>query len=122
MTDSTDRNIEIVLPARTDMAATLRVLAASLGADLGFTVDEIDDVRLALNEVFTSAADTDADDRISVTFRPAGNHLDVIMFLLGPDRIELDDLATTILRSVVDSFENVNGTVTFTKHAVEARI
>lgn len=118
--DRTDRNIEIVLPARTEMAATLRVLAASLGTDLGFTVDEIDDLRLALTEVFSSAADRETSDRISVTFRPGERDVEVIMFVLGPNGIELDDLATTILGSIVESFQIVDGTVTFTKRAVEA--
>ncbi len=118
--DTTDRNIEIILPARTDMAATLRVLAASLGGDVGFTIDEIDDVRLAMNEVFTSAADQAEPARISVTLRPGERRLDVTMVLLGAGTIELDELATTILRSVVDEFEVTDGTITFTKRAVEA--
>lgn len=118
--DTTDRNIEIILPARTDMAATLRVLAASLGGDAGFTVDEIDDVRLAMNEVFTSAADQPEATRISVMLRPGERQLDVTMRLLGVGSIELDELATTILRSVVDDLDLSAGAVNFTKRAVEA--
>lgn len=121
-TDPVDNQIEIVLPARTEMAATLRLLAASLGADIGLTVDEIDDLRLALNEVFTSAVDAHADRRMSVTFRPGDGELEVIAFLVGPEPIELDELAMTILRSVVDQCDASAGTVTFLKRAAEARI
>ena len=121
-TEAVDNQIEIVLPARTELAATLRLLAASLGADIGLDVDEIDDLRLALNEVFTTAADGHADRRVSVTFRPGDGELEVIVFLVGPEPIELDELASTILRSVVDRLDTTAGTVTFTKRAAEARV
>ena len=115
-----DNTIELILPARVDMAATLRLLSASLGADCGFSVDEIDDVRLALNEVFTSAAETAGANRISITFRPGHHRLEVMVFMVGPGRIELDDLATRILESVADAYHDLEGTLTFTKLAVEA--
>lgn len=115
-----DNTIELVLPARVEMAATLRMLTASLGADCGFTVDEIDDLRLALNEVFTSAAETSGTNRVSVSFRPGAHELEVMVFMVGPERIELDVLATTILASVVDEYDDLDGTVSFTKRAAEA--
>lgn len=117
---TTDDTIEIVLPARTELAQTLRVVAASIGADLGFSVDEIDDLRLALNEIFSSAADTDTADRVSISFRPHEHRLEVMAFVVGADPIELDDLALTILRSVVDEVSFDAGTVSFTKSARES--
>lgn len=112
-----DSTIELVLPARTEFAATVRVLAASLGADLSFSVDEIDDVRLALNEVFMSAADTDQPERISVSFRPADGRLEVMAFVVGVEPLRLDELALTILRSVADDVELAGGAVSFSKKA-----
>lgn len=117
---SIDDTIEVVLPARTEFAATLRVLAASLGADLGFSVDEIDDLRLALNEVFTSAADTGRPERISVSFRPDTGRLDVMAYIVGAEVFDLDDLALTILRSVVDEVSITGQTISFAKQARES--
>ena len=53
-----DDHFEVIVPLRTRYASTVRVIAASLGAEAGFTVDEIDDVRLALDEVFSLLART----------------------------------------------------------------
>lgn len=115
-----DSLIEVVLPARTDMAATLRVLVASLGADVGFTLDEIDDMRLAVNEAFASAADDDGADRFSVTFRPGVGDLSITLAAVGARPIELDDLATTIMTSVVDEMTVTDGVVSLRKRAAEA--
>ena len=121
-----DNQIELIVPARTDMASTVRLVAASLGADVGLTLDEIDDVRLALDEIFSSAAEhtdeTSASNasRISVTFRPGNHRLDVIVFVVGDDTIELDPLAARILASVADEFRSEGGVFTFTKSAAEA--
>lgn len=121
-----DNQIELIVPARADMASTVRLVAASLGADVGLTLDEIDDVRLALDEIFSSAAehadDTSAAaaDRISVTFRPGDRRLDVIVFVVGDRTITLDPLATRILASVADDFQSTAGAFMFSKSAAEA--
>ncbi|MEM1335089.1 MAG: hypothetical protein AAGG08_16690 [Actinomycetota bacterium] len=96
------------------------MLVASLGADVGFTLDEIDDVRLAVTEVFASAADDASVGRLSCSFLPSAGRLAITMFALGPTAIELDELATTILGSVVDDVEVGGGIVTITKQASEA--
>lgn len=115
-----DDSIEITLPARTEFAATLRVICASLGADLGFTVDEIDDLRLALNEIFTSAAESEGSRRVELTLRPTGTTIEVTARYEGSDPIELDPLAGTILRSVVDVDEARADVIRFSKRATEA--
>lgn len=115
-----DRLIEVVLPARTEMAATLRVLCASLGADVGFSVDEIDDVKLAVNEVFSSAADRDDPGRVSVSFEPGDGRLRVMMFAVGPTPIELDTLASSILAAIVDDLSADAGAISFTKRRRES--
>lgn len=117
---ATNSTIDVVLPARTAMAATLRVLVASLGADVGFTLDEIDDVRLAVNEVFASAADDHSDERFAAEFTPGDGHLSITMRLVGTAPLPLDQLATTILESVVDDMRVDGDAVTIVKRAHEA--
>jgi len=120
----TDTRIEVELPARTDLAATLRVVVASLGADVGFTLDEIDDVRLAVNEVFASTADDTVHEetgaRFAATFVPTDGRLAITMRMVGSAPMVLDQLATTILESVVHELLVDEHSVTIVKRAREA--
>ncbi|MEP4648780.1 MAG: hypothetical protein ABJ314_01240, partial [Ilumatobacter sp.] len=56
----TTDTIDIAVPLRDEHAATLRLIVASLGSENGLSIDEIDDVKLAVSEVFTLLTD-DAD-------------------------------------------------------------
>lgn len=105
----TDDVIEVSLPLRPAFASMLRVIVASLGADADFSVDEIDDFKLGMSEVFTLLADDATDDsRCSAQFRVEPVGISVIMNRAGGPsedaRIELDPLAASILGSVVDEF------------------
>lgn len=113
----TDEAVHIVLPARTELAATLRVIALSLGADLGFTVDDLDDLRLAVNEVFIAAASDASHDRVAISLRPDDSAIEVTARFESEGSIPLDDLALTILRSVVELDESDDGLTRFSKRA-----
>jgi hypothetical protein len=111
-------HFEVIAPLRTRYASTIRIIAASLGADAGFTVDEIDDVRLGLDEVFSMLAERHVGDRVRTSFRLDGNELIATLTLeSGPVDVEPDELATNILRSVVDRFEFTADGVTLAKRA-----
>lgn len=121
--------VEISVPLRTEYFATLRTLAAALGADAGFSVDEIDDLRLAISEVVSSLGDgpSPADDatvpgdaRIDATFEVTDSHIGVTISM-RPDGgdLELDDLASVILGSVVDQYEVRGASVHLAKRAGE---
>lgn len=121
-TGTTD-TIEIAVPLRAEHAATLRVIVASLGSDNGLSVDEIDDVKLAVSEVFTLLAD-DADEvgasRAHVGYTVAPGAITITLHRgLDDEQLELDALATTILSSVVDRHVVDNTGVTLVKHAAE---
>jgi hypothetical protein len=111
---------EVIVPLRTRYASTVRIIAASLGADAGFTVDEIDDVRLALDEVFSMLAERHVGERVRTTFRLEDHQL-IAGFRLesGPVDVTPDELAANILRSVVDRYEFTSEGVTLTKRAAE---
>jgi anti-sigma regulatory factor (Ser/Thr protein kinase) len=116
--------IEIVVPLRAEHAATLRVIVASLGSDNGLTVDEIDDVKLAVSEVFTLLVD-DADDvgatHAHVGYTTVDGTITITLHRgLDDDQLELDALAATILSSVVDRHVVGSEGVTIVKHAAEA--
>jgi len=115
--------IEVSVPLRTEFVTTLRTMAASLGADAGFSIDEIDDLRLAISEVVSSLVDGEgsSDDRIEAAFEL---HDEGVIVTITTDRegasIELDELAATILDSVVDRYDIDGANVTLVKLASEA--
>lgn len=115
--------IEISVPLRSEYLSTLRTMAATLGADVGFSIDEIDDVRLGIGEVVAALLDlsTDADGRVSATFLTAADELTVtIPTPATAPQLQFDELAMGILRSVVDHFEITADAVTLVKRATEA--
>ncbi len=100
-----DSTIEILVPLRTQHAATLRVIVASLGSDHGLNVDEIDDLQLAVSEVFAVLVEgaNDDDARARVTYSTTAESITVDVERIGAGAaVELDALAATILSSVVD--------------------
>ena len=131
-TDSSSQ-VEVTVPLRADYGSILRLIAASLGADAGFSVDDIDDLRLALSEVFSSFVDRGGgaiDARVVVTFDTAGTGLAVSLSAVNGRgeavgavgdhaSFELDELATSIIGVAVDEFEFVGGTARLVKFGVE---
>jgi anti-sigma regulatory factor (Ser/Thr protein kinase) len=99
-------------------------MAAALGADAGFSVDELDDIRLALSEVFSALADAasqDTDARVHVSFAVSPGSVRIDVSAEGSaTNIDLDELALGILRSVSDDFDVTPTAVVLVKHATEA--
>ena len=113
-------HFEVIVPLRTRYAAALRMIAASLGAEAGFTVDEIDDLRLALDEVFSMLAERHAGERVRTTFRVDDREVVTDLALeSGIVDVTPDELAANILRSVVDRYEFAIDGVTLVKRAAE---
>lgn len=121
--------VEITVPVRPRFGSTLRVLTSALAADCGFTIDEIDDVRLGLSEVFNVLSDSvqadapEADTaRVRVVFRPGADRLEVTVqpSPVTTAQLEFDELATSILRSVLDELAIDADGVHMTKLASEA--
>jgi anti-sigma regulatory factor (Ser/Thr protein kinase) len=116
---SADR-IEMSVPLRNEYASTIRTVAAALGADAGFSIDELDDIRLALSEVFTALADEADRGRAHVSFVMGDGTVRIEVRADGSSTVDLDELALAILRSVTDRFEVVDGVIVLVKNATEA--
>ncbi len=114
--------IDLVVPLTAAYASTVRIVVASVGADLEFSVDELDDLRLGVSEVFNLLADgVKPGSRCTTRFDVSLNHVEITMSRDSDnDVVELDGLASTILRSVVDDFEVADGTVILRKNAHDA--
>ena len=102
--------VELDLPLAHRHASTVRVVAASLAADAGLTVDEIEDLRLGVNEAVSVLADVDATGgaRLRVRFEILGHGMTVTARRSGVDEAlsidDIDALAVRILSVVVDEF------------------
>ena len=109
---SADGNVEVMIPLDLRNASIVRVVAAALGADSGYSMDEIDDFRLALNEAFALLVDASpAPARAHITFTPG--HGELTATLQRSDGIPPatpDTLTAGILRAVVDGM-NIDGPV-----------
>ncbi|MFK7916982.1 MAG: hypothetical protein AB8G14_02800 [Ilumatobacter sp.] len=116
-----DDSVEIAVPLHAEHASTLRVIVASLGADRSLNVDEIDDLKLAVSEVFTLMCDDAADvgaTRAHVRFRAATREISIQLNRgLSGETFVLDALASAILASVVDSHVIDDSGITITKRA-----
>lgn len=123
MRDLSDKNdiVDVIVPLVPRYAATLRTMAASFGVDIGFSIDEIDDFKLAITEAFSMLGVRHGSVRTVVSFAIANSTLSVQLALESGDKIsvEPDELALAILRAVVDSYEVGNTTITLSKRATE---
>lgn len=104
-------HIELDLPLSHRHASTVRAVAAALGADAGFSVDAIDDLRLGVNEAISVLSETEADDppagaRMTVRFdlRPGAVVATVRRHGVDEPVAALDELARRILSAVVDEY------------------
>jgi serine/threonine-protein kinase RsbW len=105
--------VELTLPASPRHATVARLVASSLAADAGFDVDEIDDVRLGINEaiaVLTEHPMTDPADCIQITFSSAPGRIEVRASRPNSGSAPTpDDLAVRILSVVVDEHSFTDG-------------
>jgi serine/threonine-protein kinase RsbW len=113
------QTVTLTLPLDVRHASTARMVAASLAADAGFSVDEIDDLRLGINEVVSVLADDDVTDpstRLAIEFHVTAGRVDATVSRTdGAGAAELDDLAQRILDAVTDRYEYSRGAFRLTK-------
>lgn len=120
--------VRLAVPAMPEFLRLARVTAAGLASRLGFSFDEVEDLRLAIDELcygLTGSAGRDG----TVHMR----------YILGPDRLivegeghfstdgtpaalsELSELSEVILRALVDEHELVDGAAGPTFRLVKQR-
>jgi len=74
-----DQSITISVPARTGFVHVLRAVTAGVAAELDFPIDEIDDLRLAVDEASAHLMSGSARSRrITVRLTPNGDRLNVM--------------------------------------------
>jgi serine/threonine-protein kinase RsbW len=84
MRDERDTEVAVTAPARPDMVHVLRAVASSLAARLDFPYDDIDDLRISIDEAcaqLLAVGDDDSTFRLRLTATSGG-----IQALVGLDR------------------------------------
>jgi serine/threonine-protein kinase RsbW len=118
--------VELTLPALPRHATVVRLVAASLAADAGFDVDEIDDVRLGINEaiaVLTDEPMVGPDDCIHIEFSSLPSRIEVRASRPNGVAAPLpDDLAIRILSVVVDEHSFVDGVFRLVKLSTSGQL
>jgi anti-sigma regulatory factor (Ser/Thr protein kinase) len=104
---SRDQVVSLGFPPSSRFLSAARLVATSLGADAGLTVDDLDDLRLGVNELVTTLVDTaDGTSRIALEFITEDSSITVSGRVDGPTRdLEPDELSARILAAVADRYE-----------------
>jgi len=102
-----DPVVSLGFPPSSRFLSAARLVATSLGADAGLTVDDLDDLRLGVNELVTTLVDTaDGASRIALEYVTQDSSITVSGRVDGPTRdLEPDELSVRILAAVADHYE-----------------
>ena len=97
--------VEIKLPAVSAYLSVLRTATAGLAARLDFTLDEIEDLRIAVDEacaMLLAQADTHAGGDLTCTFELGSDSLDVAVSVptVDPALPDQDTFAWTVLTAL----------------------
>ena len=99
--------VQLIVPAEPGSARLARLVAAALAADADFTVDDTEDLRVAVSELVALLVEgaVDPGDNLTLGFRREAGAVEVTgerTLRGGGDGLAPDDLALEILRVVVD--------------------
>jgi len=99
--------VQLIVPAEPGSARLARLVAAALAADADFSVDDTEDLRVAVSELVALLVEgaVDPDDKVTLGYRREAGAVEVTGqrdLHSGIDGAAPDDLALEILRVVVD--------------------
>ena len=100
--------VHLALPATPEFVRLARVTATGLASRAGFSIDEVEDLRLAIDELcFTLIGSKGREGRLELRYRLDGSALEVHGSLDSPDTEmpHLSDWSDQILDALVDEHE-----------------
>jgi serine/threonine-protein kinase RsbW len=103
----TNDEIRLSLPAVPEYARIARLTAAGLATRLGFSYDDVEDLRIAVGEACSILLGSEAGGgRIDVAYRVADNAIEIEVTGNGDTTVGEDtELSDQILAAVVDTHE-----------------
>jgi serine/threonine-protein kinase RsbW len=106
--ESAQQPVRLSVPASTRFLSAARVVAASLGVEAGLDVDDLDDLRLGVNELVSLLVEVAAPgSRVDLEFEVDDVRITVRGAIDGAvaETMELDELTRRIVEAVVDHHE-----------------
>jgi hypothetical protein len=104
--------VRLAVPARPEFLGLVRVTAAGLASRLGFTFDQVEDLRLAIDEIsFGMTGSKGRDGTLEVRFflSPDGLAVRGVGHFASPGKVQLSELSEVILNALVDEHSMSDG-------------
>ena len=118
--------VQLVMPADPEFLRLARVTAMGLASRLQFTIDEIDDLRIAIDELLFGLIGTKGrPGRVTMRYSMVGSGLEVrgtATFEDGAETPGLTELSELILNAVADEHELSPGGPTPTFRLLKRRV
>lgn len=106
--NSSTMTVDLSIPVKADLVVLARLTAATVAARAGFGVEDIEDLRLAVEELCLSLVRSDDDGRLNFTYECAAETITVTCWFEpqpgwdGAASGAADDLSLRILDALVD--------------------
>ncbi len=102
------RTSDVVLQVPSSPASlrVVRMVAATIVADDGFDIDEVDDVRMAVDELCAAVIEASPTSSMRVRFRLEAHRLDVQIDAESstPASVQVDEMRAAVLGAVTDQY------------------
>jgi serine/threonine-protein kinase RsbW len=109
--------VRLSVPASLEYIRIVRLTTSAIATRLGFDVDEIENLRIAVDELASSVLDAAGDGELALTYSTAAGELTIegTAKAQGPGDLDVDQLSAQILNAVCDKYElrAVDGSVRF---------
>ena len=105
---STHDEVKLTVPATAEYARLARIAASGIAARMGFSMDDVEQLKLAVGEVWSTMVGGDhGDGRMTVTFAIEPRSLRVDVVTNDGERVSASDvaLADKLLDEIVDDHQ-----------------
>ncbi len=109
--------VELTIPVESDLVVLARLTAATVASRAGFDVEEVEDLRLAVDELCVSIVNGSGAGRLNLTFTSDQGSVEVVCIMdepgTAPVRTNGDygehELSSRIIDALVDEHGEENG-------------
>lgn len=99
--------VRIIVPAALEYMRIVRLTASGIASRLGFDVDEIENLRVAVDELASTVVDASSGGELEISFATVNGqlHIDGCVSVTPGREIALDELSTQILNAVSNEYD-----------------
>jgi len=99
--------VRLTVPAELGCVRIVRLTASAVATRLGFDFEEVEDLRIAVDELSSLLLDRAAPGQLEVEFRGSPEALRVTgrVPVNGRTDVDVEPLTTQVLRAVIDDYE-----------------